>query len=110
MDLRRDALRPRRHVLMPQHQHLSTREAAEKSSEVLGVQAPRKIGVGTGVTQLQPKIPLALLFERQRSFESLRLQPVLPRPQIVGIGAVDGIAKHEDQLDLWQYARDALSD
>ena len=76
---------------------------------MLGVKPPCKIGVGARVTELRRQIPLALLFERQRSFKRLRLQPVLPRPKIVGIGAVDRVAKQEHQLDPWQHARYSLS-
>jgi hypothetical protein len=40
MEIRGDAVRPRDHILMPQYQHLSAREAGEKSGKVLGVKPP----------------------------------------------------------------------
>src|SRR5689334_13172633 len=85
VQLRGDALGPGRHIFVTQYQNLLSRETVEESDQVFGIEPAREIGMGTRVAELGCQIPLALLFERQRSFKSLALQPILPRPQIVGI-------------------------
>ena len=70
-------------------------DSARNAANVSMYQNPR---VADTLTSFNP---LALHFERQRLLKILGLQPVLPRPQIVGIGPVDRVAKQEDQRK-WQ--------
>src|ERR1700719_4279160 len=94
---------------MTQHQNVLTRETVEKADQVFSVESPREVSVRACIAQLRRQLPFSLLFELERPFKNLGLQPVLPRPQIVGISAVNRVAKQEDQLHPRQYARHALS-
>src|SRR5205814_2879692 len=71
MKSRGDAFGTARQILVPQNQDVLPREAIKKAGKVLGVEAPREIGMRSRVTQGRHQLPLAPLLERERALKRL---------------------------------------